>query len=166
MPNDNRELIYRAEIQALAFAAAVAIKTQNSDAFTSVSRQLLNLAVDIDVPSAIRDVASEIHDSLSLQMTDAGLNAMNATISQLAGAADQLQAAINSAKAGKTDLFFPAVADAASRALTTFGSLKTAVDKVQQDLRTASNTQLGDIPQKLQGLLADLDNLGKVFKSA
>ncbi len=166
MPNDDRELIYRAEIQALAFAAKVAIQTQNSDAFSSASRQLLNLSVDIDVPSAIRDIASEIHDALSLAMTDAGLNAMSATVSQLADAADKLRAAINSAKDGKSNLFFPALADAASRALTTFANAKSAVDKVQQDLRTASGAQLGDIPQKLQGLLADLDNLAKAVQKA
>ena len=161
MPDDNRDLIYRAEIQALAFAATVAIKSQNADAFVSASRQLLNLSVDIDVPSATRDIAAELHDNLALDMTDAGLKSMSATVSGLSDAAGALRAAIDSANKGKANLFFPAVADAASRALATFDNLKSAVGKLQQDLRTANGAQLGDIPQKL---LADLANLGKVVK--
>lgn len=164
MANDNRELVYRAQIETLVFAANTAIKTADADAFTSAARQLSALTVDINVSAALRGVASEIHDQLAIDMTDAGLNSMNESISGLAGAAGELQSAIDAAKKGKTDLFFPALADAAARALTTFKNLKEAVTNVQQDLRTATSGQLGDIPQTLQGLLTDLDNLRKAAK--
>ena len=166
MANDNRTLVYRAQIEALAFAASTAIRIRDADAFTSASRQLLALAEDIDAPSALRDVAGEVHDELASDMTDAGLKVMSDSVADLSGASGALQSAIDAAKHGQGALFFPRLADAAAHALTSFNGLKAAVASVQQDLRTASSIQLGDVPRKLTDLLADLDSLRKAVKSA
>ena len=164
MENDNRVLVYRAQIEALLFTATISIKTKDTNAFASAAGQLLTLSEDIDVPSALRDVASEIHDQLASDMTDAGLKLMNESVAELSGAVNELQIAIDTAKHGQEKLFFPALANAAASALKTFNNLKTAVDKVQGDLRAASGAQLGDVPEKLKDLLADLKNLQKAGK--
>lgn len=159
MPNDSRTLVYRAQIEALFYAAKIAIKTRQADAFLSCARQLSALAEDIDVPSALRDFAAGLHRELGLGMADEGLEAIAQTIADLSGAAQKLQAAIDLVKQGQSHLFVPALADVAENALKKFNELKTAVDNIGGNLRNASNAQLGDIPDKLKKLLNDLDTL-------
>ena len=163
MANDSRELVFRAQIEALAFAASVAIRTSDADAFASAARQLSALSMDMNVPSALRDIASQLHDQLALDMTDSGLRQMSETVAGLAGAANELRSAIAVAKKGKTNLFFPALADAASRALAKFNDLKKAVDAINVDLKAATSAELGAVPDKLARLLKDLDGLKKTL---
>ena len=157
--NDDMNLVYRAEIEALVLAATIAIKTRDSDAFTDASRQLEAMAEDMAIPSEIRDVASDVHDSLALAMTDAALDAMRNRIQQVSGAVATLQKALDTAKAARAGLFLPKLADAASQAFTKFKDVKDAVDNVGKDLRTVTSGELGDLPEKLDGLLADLKRL-------
>lgn len=159
MPNESRTLVYRAQIETLFYAATIAIKTRQADAFLSSARQLFSLSEDIDAPSALRDVAAGLHRELAVDMTEEGLRVIAQTISALSGAAQALQTAIDLVKQGQSRLFVPALAQAAESALTRFNELKTAVDNVGGDLRSASGARLGDIPDKLKKLVADLDNL-------
>lgn len=159
MANGDINLVYRAQIEALALAATTAIRIRNSDSFKEASRQLEDLVGDIKVPSEIRDVASDLHDTLAFQMTDEGLDAMADQIQRVSGAVAILQGALDTAKAANAKLFLPKLADAASQALKKFKDTKDAVDKVGKDLRAASSEELGDLPQHLKDLLADLKNL-------
>lgn len=164
MTNGDMNLVFRAQIEALVFAATVAIKARNSDSFTSASRQLEAMAEDMAIPSETRDVASDLHDNLAFQMTDAALDSMRDRIQQVSGAVATLKVALDTAKVAQADLFFPKLADAASRALTKFKDVKDAVNNVGKDVRTATSGEIGNLPQKLKDLLADLNHLQDVSK--
>lgn len=158
-----KELIFQSQIEALSFAAVTAIKTSDADAFTSAVRQLNTLSMDIDISGPLRDLASRIHDQLSISMTDESLKTMSQLVANLSNSMDALKSAIEVAKRTKQDLLFPGVADTAASVLKTFTDLKSAVDKVQGDISAATTKELGDIPAKLAVFLQESENLGKAI---
>ena len=165
MSND-RDLTAKAQIEALVLAAHTAIKISDADAVKSAIGELRAICTDAGVSSPIRDVAKELANELGLDLGDAALESMKKKIAGLAGATAELKKAIDIAKAGESTLSVPKIANAAKDTLTAFNSLVAGLDVFKGDLRTASDAELKDVPDRLKQLLADLNSLRNALKAS
>lgn len=151
---DEQEKIYAAELEEMSFAIIDAIRSQQLNQFDTVMAKLQDFASDITIPQELRYAARNIIDNAALDLTEAGIAQMTATIDGLSQAGSGLRSAIRVLDTGKQEFFFPSVAAASQRALAVIKAFKEAADKLE-----GAGENIGDIGPALSQAKDAIENL-------
>lgn len=149
MPNNNLTTLPKAFIQMLFEAARAAIGLKDAATYDYAVRQLDVSSQDIALPAQVRDLAAKCHDELGDELVDDGMATLKELVKDLGNATGELKQAMARASADGERLFFPAIADAAAQALSSFEELQASAGKVKDDV---AKGQLGALRSDLATL--------------
>lgn len=147
---DEQKAAHAAKLEKLIFDIMDAVNDGNDGRFNNLEQQLMDMALDIEVPMELRYKAKEAHDTAAMQMTDAGLARMAEIADAIDGAASGLRGAIRVAETGKTELFFPSLAATVAKAVVTFETFVKAAQDLQNELQASDQ---GDLVNKIQEIV-------------
>lgn len=160
---DDYDILDAASLESMTFELYEAIRNNQPDRYQAVSQRLEDFSTDITVADGLRDQAHKVRKQAALGLAESALRQLETLADSIATSGSGLRNAARAAEAGKEDLFLPALAAQAQRAVTVLKEFKKAAESIEAAVDGRDYT---DIKQALDDAKSAYDNLMQAIEAA